>query len=261
MYNKVSMKNGCADNLDFRCFFDEAISILDGIRDCIFVALLRSFDSESVAKGRESFCRDVQTYLSDKRSLESKRKKLRERLGYENKQIQRRKTDGQEVAVDVMTTKRLLKQPEMKIRVLKAADASTGSGDVVVDKSILERWMSWTKEMKAKCLACAEGLEKMASSKDFNGKPKVFLKDVNCRMRESASYYSILRMDVVKLCEQTKVSCVRAVKSGRRGRESIIRDEYVHGANVLLSDYRTFVNNQKKFADEFRRSVQRLGIA
>lgn len=260
MYNNAQMKNEPDDNLDFRCFYDEAMNILDGIRDCIFVTLLKSFESEAVSKGRVSFCRNVQTYLSDKCSLESKRKKLRERLGYENKQIKKCEAGGRDVSIDVTTTRRLLKQTEKKIKALKTADAFMEGGVVAVDKNLLERWMLWTKETEEKCLTCAEGLEKLVASNAFNGKVKAFLKDVNHRMRESASYYSVLRVDVVKLCEEVKASCVRAVKSGRRGSESVIQDKYFRGANVLLSDYRTFVNNQKKFADEFRWSAHRLGL-
>lgn len=250
----VSMKD--KKDLDLGCLKREAFDLLQQT-DSIFAALLRSFGSESVVEKRALFCRNVKINLSDKQSLESKLKKMKERLWHENKEIKGHLANEQITATDLTTTRRLLKKVRGKLADLDSERESMECEEVVVDKDLLEQWMKWVQEMEGRCLVCAEGLEREADS--VLGKKKALFKDMAKRLSGSASYYFTLRANVIKLCKDTKAACMRTVTHRRKGFGSV-ESEYMQEAGGLMTDYQVFIDNQKKFAEEFRQSACRLGL-
>ena len=243
-------------DFDYRCLCEKALDLFQRT-DLNFKVLLRSFGSDLVVEKRALFCRDVKANLSNRRSLESKLKKMKGRLWHENKEIKEHSADEQVTVTDMTTTRRLLKKVKEKLADLDLARASMDREEVVVDKGLLEQWIAWVQEMERRCLTGAEELERASDA--VVGKKKALFKGMAQRLTGSASYYFTLRANVLKLCKGTQAACIRAITHRRKGSGSV-ESEYVQEANGLMIDYKVFIDNQKKFAEEFRRSAVRLGL-
>lgn len=241
---------------DIGLLYGEALDLLQQT-DLYFKRLLLSFGSDAVLEKRALFCRNMKANLSDRQSLESKLNKMKERLLHENKELKEHGKKELVTVIDMTTTRRLLKKVRQALVDLDLARESMEREEIVVDKRLLVQWMAWVREMERCCLACAEKLERGADSSV--GKKRILLSGMARRLTGSASYYFTLRTNVVKLCKETQSACVRTITHRRKGFESL-ESEYVQEAMVLMTDYKVFIDNQKKFAGEFRRAACHLDL-